>query len=655
MGFRDGLKSFVAGLLGYKQASALIGGTRPLPPSTSFTAMVRDGYRRNELIFACLDKKAKTASQVRLVVRNVRTGEDDEESGLANLLKSPNEVMTQASFVASIIIFLDLAGVAYYQKIKSPAGRTIALIPMRPDKVKPLVNDAGVLIGYSYDMLTMPLPADDVLAIRLFDPLGGPIGYPPVAVAAEMADMDNAVTDYLRMIFDEGGIPPGVLSTEQPINQTIAEEIRALWMKQYGGYKNWAAPAVLGHGTKYERTGLSIQEMGIDYLDKRAELRICMALHVPPMLVGAGVGLERATYSNMVEAQRDWWMNDMMPLYKMIGDALQKEIADKEYKGLEVGWDFDSVPALAEYRQEMRKVALDAFRAGAITRNQFNEMWGLPSLGSAGDMYLLSMSAVEVPAGTLTVQGRSALTPPKSDSPKAAGLPEGGKAEKKDFEMKARSLSQIESDIRDAALRFLSDELSRILAIVRDEGGNAAVDPSFWEQEAALLYGLLRPYLQEAALLSAAEAFVALQQAGMEISWDIVNENAIAWAEAHTREVVAQIIKTSMDGFVAEFGDWVRSGEPLDALVARLEKYYSPVRANMIAVTETTRAYASAQVELFKMSGMVSGWQWIPAVDDLVCPICVEKGKGGPYKLDDEHPPAHVNCRCAVRPVLAKS
>lgn len=49
---------------------------------------------------------------------------------------------------------------------------------------------------------------------------------------------------------------------------------------------------------------------------------------------------------------------------------------------------------------------------------------------------------------------------------------------------------------------------------------------------------------------------------------------------------------------------------------------------------------------------VVSGYQWLAARDERVCPTC--RGLNGTiYKLGEEiRPPAHINCRCAIIPTL---
>jgi SPP1 gp7 family putative phage head morphogenesis protein len=141
----------------------------------------------------------------------------------------------------------------------------------------------------------------------------------------------------------------------------------------------------------------------------------------------------------------------------------------------------------------------------------------------------------------------------------------------------------------------------------------------------------------------------------MAINWALVNEAVIAWASQYTATVVAQITTTSMSAFTANFPAWYRSGQPLQALIDTLSPYYGPVRAEMVAVTEVTRAFAQGNILAWQASGVVDGVRWETGQDDLVCDICIplaEKSGTLDGGVDGQFPPAHVNCRCYLQPVV---
>lgn len=610
-------------------------------PDIRLEPLVKSGWRRNELIYTCVSKKANTASQVSLMVVN-RSGHELPNHPLRELLKRPNPSMPESRFWMSVIIMMDFAGNVFFEKVKSKAGRTVQLWPMRPDWVR-VMEASGQVVGYSYQppgLRQVLFRAEDVIPFNLYDPLNQYFGYPPVAVAARTGDLDNAATDYIRLIFEEGGVPPGILTTTQPINETIAARIRSMWMEQYGGYHNWKAPVVIGNDTRYQATGLGLQELGLDILDQRSEVRICAVLNVPAVLAGSRVGLERATLANVREYQKSWWDNDLIPLYKFYADILRIHLVPEFGSDIDIQWNYDDVPALQEDKNQKRDQALKAFRFSAITRNQFNEEWGYPSLGPKGDVYLVSNTMLELAAGQPMPE-----LPDKSYKALKESEETGVSAERLAMEMKMGRA--VKSYFR-GLLKRIEEEMTESKALEEKK-----MDSLFWNREYEILFNILLPVVTDIVVDSAFSAYNSMGGfAEIGVAWEIIHSQAVQWATLHTADVVAQISKTSMDGFLKEFEPWMLSRKPLPELIKALEKYYGPVRAELIAVTETTRAFAQGNLELWRSTGMVKGWEWVTAMDSKVCEICSNEKIAGFHSMDALPPPAHPSCRCGMRPVM---
>lgn len=178
---------------------------------------------------------------------------------------------------------------------------------------------------------------------------------------------------------------------------------------------------------------------------------------------------------------------------------------------------------------------------------------------------------------------------------------------------------------------------------------------NFWEGESETLYNILLPLFTKAARDSALSSFNNLvASVDIGVSWDVVNSVATIWAEQHTAEVVRSVSRTSMAAFLENFDPWVQSGEPLSALIDALEPFYGQVRAEMVAVTEVTRAYALGNISAWSSTGVVIGFDVMTAEDDLVCPICDGEVSNNPHDMSEDPPPYHVRCRCYLRPVLSE-
>ncbi len=148
------------------------------------------------------------------------------------------------------------------------------------------------------------------------------------------------------------------------------------------------------------------------------------------------------------------------------------------------------------------------------------------------------------------------------------------------------------------------------------------------------------------------------QVGGIAVDWALANEAAAQWAEGYSFQLVTGIEGTTKRRLQREIAGFTDSGETFQAFSRRLDAsdMFSPVRAQMIAVTEVTRAYAEGNKIAWRESGVTEGMEWNTANDELVCPICGPLD-GEQVKLDDkfdggfEAPPAHPRCRCWLTPV----
>lgn len=175
-------------------------------------------------------------------------------------------------------------------------------------------------------------------------------------------------------------------------------------------------------------------------------------------------------------------------------------------------------------------------------------------------------------------------------------------------------------------------------------------NPTFWVKESEIMYEILFPMVQQMAVDAALRSYTEL--AGMVelgLSWEVVNQMAIDWANNYTVQVVSQISKTSMAAFLEKFQPWLLSGEPLPALIEQLAPFYGEIRAEMIAVTEVTRAFAEGNMLFWNSTGMVTGYNFRTARDEKVCPLCDNisgAASRNPHRMDDTEdlPPRHVRC-----------
>lgn len=147
-----------------------------------------------------------------------------------------------------------------------------------------------------------------------------------------------------------------------------------------------------------------------------------------------------------------------------------------------------------------------------------------------------------------------------------------------------------------------------------------------------------------------------LADLGIEGSFDLANPDAIKVLEELGLSRVTGMTDTTIDLLRTVLADGIDKGlHPSD--IARLLREriadMSKERAETIARTETAFAYSYAALETYKRNG-VERKIWLTAEDDKVDPPCNDYEARGSIPIDeafggdDQHPPAHPRCRCAL-------
>lgn len=366
---------------------------KPVYPLNNFYNAVKRGYRLNELIYSAITVKANTVASVSLKVYDKKSHEEIEDHPLKELLDHPNDVMTGSDLMRMRIIYQQLAGRAYFEKVRDNTGKVRELWPLRPDWLVPVRGDGNkFLTKYQYSaggQAPIDVPAKDILDLGLYDPLDLYESLAPLQVAARAVDVDNSATDFIKMFWERGAMIPGIITTKLRIDDKDAREIAARFSEKYGGFTKWNDVAVLDQDASYQKIGQNFQEMSFESLDMRNEARICMVMQIPAVIVGAFVGIKHSTFSNFEQARRVWWEDTLVPDYKYFTDQINHFLTPEFDPNVYVKVDTSEVPALQENIDSAWKRATDAFNSGFASKNDARREVGLEETDD-GNVYKIA-------------------------------------------------------------------------------------------------------------------------------------------------------------------------------------------------------------------------------------------------------------------------
>lgn len=408
---------------------------------------VEEGFNLNSLIYSAVMYKARAS-----IIAPLRayTGDPQKpellpvDHPLAKLVARPNPHQSWPEFQGQNIVYENLAGNVYIYMDRDRNGDVIAMYSLRPDRVfiipgKQRINGVlqSTILGYLYvpegrskwlewdkaeqrralnEGLAFPIVAQDMMHVKLPNP-GDPLegmgyGMSPVSPGAQSADVDNSVTRFLKLFFDRGVMLTGVLQFDVPIEDNTLSRIRHRWREIYGGFENWDI-GVLDQGAKYQRVGLTFEEMGFDGIDERNESRILGPFGVPPILIGTRVGLQRSTFSNAKEAREAFWEDTFLPENGLFERDYQYYLQTAD--GGFVAFDYSNVPALAPGRKDRVDALKEGYNLGAVLKSEYRAALGL-TVQDADNVYSVPIGRMELPAGRTSIAPTTDTTPPADDN-----------------------------------------------------------------------------------------------------------------------------------------------------------------------------------------------------------------------------------------------
>ena len=210
----------------------------------------------------------------------------------------------------------------------------------------------------------------------------------------------------------------------------------------------------------------------------------------------------------------------------------------------------------------------------------------------------------------------------------------------------------LDREAKEAALAAaVASEFSRarteLVRLVPEMSTMLDVDPAFWTEHEKALILAISPRLQD-VFMSQAETFMD-DFTFLGVDWGLVNTAAVDWSSRYTFDLVTGVNNTSRRYLQSLLSGYFEQPMTIGQLRDSLTRIFGPVRAEMIAVTEVTRAAAEGERETVRQlasEGITMRAIWQTNNDELVCTICGPKH--GKEITDGEYPPAHPRCRCFV-------
>lgn len=212
----------------------------------------------------------------------------------------------------------------------------------------------------------------------------------------------------------------------------------------------------------------------------------------------------------------------------------------------------------------------------------------------------------------------------------------------------------------------LDGQRSRLLDMLDATNGRptAAQLDAFWRAEDDAFFANVQRGLYDVAQ---ERAITSIVSTGAFDMWELVNQTVIDWVNDYYTNLDVELVgsipnlnATGRTEFARALLDWQRGeletagyADGLPQLIRAIEPTFGQVRAERVAVTETTRIHYEATYQAAQANPYTTHLRWYSAADDRVCPTCGPNHLVAIPKAQRVWPngasvPAHVNCRCSV-------
>ena len=718
-------------LTGNKAASAASASEMLwLGPATATSPVWADAshpqaYAINTWVYACVGEIANAVAGARLVVDQRVKGEWEpakEDHPLSILLEYINATDDQFTFLEEDASWLALYGnsiVRIARNDKRGVPTALQVLPPYTTRIIPgRGKKSGIIAGYEFTDSAgrkETFQDTDVIHTKLFGSTDTAFGQSPVQVLERVINTYSASDQFTYAFYRGGGLPTVVVVSEQSLNDTDVDQIRARYAEWAGQSGDKNRPLVMGKGASLHVPGVSPDAVTAHDLPVRLREEICAVLRVPPAIVGI---YEYANYANSREQRKIFYGGPVNQYWQRIVGALNSQLAWQFGDDVRVRAETSHIAALQPDFIEISQAAERMLKTHSRDEVRQRLYGDAPIGGEYGGGFWGLMTEVQVASADGKPVGYAPPEPPKTSPMADAAAKALEKAAAvatksiKDFDWQdafaaagAHAKSQpaparpkviqrrlsatarvalwksfnahadaeqkiILQGVREWYADLTAEVLRRLEASKALTGSRVkvpALEALLWERDWGVgkLRDKLPPRLAELMMRTGQRAVGVLQ---VGINFDLENPRIRALLDQRTRQMVT-VNQTAQDACRKSLQDGLANGETFEDMRKRVLEWSatgSDAHAVNVARTETGVCANAAALEGYKQGG-AAGKEWLSivdlrsrpehaAMDGTIVPIDALFNVDGTMCYgpgDDALGAAGVcQCRCTTAPVI---
>lgn len=280
-------------------------------------------------LYACLNRISSDIGKLPFTLQRMNsngTSATVENPAYSPVLRKPNNFQTEAQFREYWSLTKLTQGNAYILKRRDERGVVVDLYVLDPERVMPMVSDAGQVyyqlyidplntIPSNYPAENLIVPASEIIHDRCMVVHNPLIGVPPLAAAYWPALKNMKILRSATEFFANNAQPGGILTAPAGMSEEDAKAVQAYWTSNFTG-SNAGKVAIVGADMKF--TAFAMKSIDSQMIEQMAysDKQICQPFGIKPYKIG------------LEPPPSGWKSYDVNVEY--YGDALQTHIEHME-------------------------------------------------------------------------------------------------------------------------------------------------------------------------------------------------------------------------------------------------------------------------------------------------------------------------------------
>ena len=386
----------------------------------AYQDLAKEGYSENAIVYRCINEIANNASRVKI---NLFRGDQEVDNHpLLDLLYNPSPTQSQVEWFQGLYSYLLISGNNYMLSVGGDNTPPTELYNLRPDRIQIRTGQRAMPQSYDYiigGQIVESYEVDQATGnskikhIKMFNPLDDYYGMSPIQASSVDIDQHNLANKHNVNLLQNGARPSGAVIFKPKdetggsvqLSENQRSQLQSDINSRFAGTGNAGRPMLLEGDFDWKEMGLSPKDMDFIQLKNMSAKDIALVYGVPSQLIGIP---DAQTYSNFAEAKLALYNETIIPLLdKIQGDLNEWLVPQFNDEALELRYDIDSIPAMAEQRRRVFESVTSGVKDGILTRNEAREQLGYEPIDGADSLL--------VPANLMPLNVATEETPEAED------------------------------------------------------------------------------------------------------------------------------------------------------------------------------------------------------------------------------------------------